>query len=293
MAARSAAGHGLAAAHELEDRAAPAARLGGPGRGAGSRLEVNQRHFHLSKTEAGGFYVRMTQLLIDSRHKCVPRSQRGGDTARRTAGSPDEAEPLRRRHRRTGFIGEVHARAVRRAGARLVGVAASSPYTSGGGPPPPGRRGRVRRRRGHGDQPRRRRRPHLHPQPPARRPRRGGPCRRQARRLREAAGQRLAAARSLPAAAAGGRVATVPFVYRFYPLVREARARVAAGGLGPVWLHHGATCRTGWPPRRTTTGGSTPSSPAPPGRSPTSARTGATSSSSSPATASPRCAPRP
>ena len=33
-----------------------------------------------------------------------------------------------------------------------------------------------------------------------------------------------------------GRVATVPFVYRFHPLVREARARVRSGSLGPVRL---------------------------------------------------------
>ena len=41
------------------------------------------------------------------------------------------------------------------------------------------------------------------------------------------------------AAAAAGVVATVPFVYRFYPLVREARARVASGGVGAVRLIHG------------------------------------------------------
>jgi predicted dehydrogenase len=49
----------------------------------------------------------------------------------------------------------------------------------------------------------------------------------------------LSDARSL-AAAAGERVATVPFVYRFYPAVREARARVAAGEAGPLHLLHGA-----------------------------------------------------
>ena len=42
------------------------------------------------------------------------------------------------------------------------------------------------------------------------------------------------------AAAAGDGVATVPFVYRFYPAVREARARVAAGEAGPLQLLHGA-----------------------------------------------------
>jgi len=34
-------------------------------------------------------------------------------------------------------------------------------------------------------------------------------------------------------------VATVPFVYRYYPVVREARVRVRAGGLGVVRLVHG------------------------------------------------------
>lgn len=36
------------------------------------------------------------------------------------------------------------------------------------------------------------------------------------------------------AAAAAGRVATVPFVYRFHPMVRELRARLAAGQAGVV-----------------------------------------------------------
>ena len=42
------------------------------------------------------------------------------------------------------------------------------------------------------------------------------------------------------AAEAAGRVATVPFVYRFYPVVREIRARVAAGAAGVVEVLHGA-----------------------------------------------------
>jgi predicted dehydrogenase len=40
-------------------------------------------------------------------------------------------------------------------------------------------------------------------------------------------------------AASSDRVATVPFVYRFHPMVREARARIAAGELGSVRLIHG------------------------------------------------------
>src|SRR4051812_21104714 len=41
-------------------------------------------------------------------------------------------------------------------------------------------------------------------------------------------------------AADAGVTATVPFVYRFYPTVREARARVADGTVGPVRLLHGS-----------------------------------------------------
>jgi predicted dehydrogenase len=37
-----------------------------------------------------------------------------------------------------------------------------------------------------------------------------------------------------------GRVAAVPFVYRFYPAVREARARIRSGEAGPLWLLHGS-----------------------------------------------------
>jgi predicted dehydrogenase len=41
-------------------------------------------------------------------------------------------------------------------------------------------------------------------------------------------------------AAGAGVTATVPFVYRFYPTVREARVRVADGTAGPVRLLHGS-----------------------------------------------------
>src|SRR4051794_2864625 len=41
------------------------------------------------------------------------------------------------------------------------------------------------------------------------------------------------------AAAEAGKVAAVPFVYRYYPTVREARERVRAGSTGPVRLIHG------------------------------------------------------
>ncbi|ALN57957.1 oxidoreductase family, NAD-binding Rossmann fold domain protein [Lysobacter enzymogenes] len=42
------------------------------------------------------------------------------------------------------------------------------------------------------------------------------------------------------AAVASGLVATVPFVYRYHPVVREARARIAQGELGPLRLIHGS-----------------------------------------------------
>jgi predicted dehydrogenase len=45
--------------------------------------------------------------------------------------------------------------------------------------------------------------------------------------------------RLVQAAASAGKVATVPFVYRFHPVVREARARISSGALGPVRLIHG------------------------------------------------------
>jgi len=41
-------------------------------------------------------------------------------------------------------------------------------------------------------------------------------------------------------AATTGLVATVPFVYRYHPVVREARARIAQGELGPLRLIHGS-----------------------------------------------------
>ncbi|GAB3056703.1 Gfo/Idh/MocA family protein [Stenotrophomonas tumulicola] len=48
-------------------------------------------------------------------------------------------------------------------------------------------------------------------------------------------------ARALAALAAStGLVATIPFVYRYHPVVREARARIAQGELGPLHLIHGS-----------------------------------------------------
>jgi predicted dehydrogenase len=48
------------------------------------------------------------------------------------------------------------------------------------------------------------------------------------------------ARRLVEAAAEAGVVAAVPFVYRFYPTVREARARIGADDAGPLWLLHGS-----------------------------------------------------
>ena len=47
------------------------------------------------------------------------------------------------------------------------------------------------------------------------------------------------AAELAAAAERAGRVATVPFVYRYYPTVREARARARAGALGDLQLLYG------------------------------------------------------
>jgi len=41
-------------------------------------------------------------------------------------------------------------------------------------------------------------------------------------------------------AASNALVATVPFVYRYHPVIREARARIAQGDLGPLHLIHGS-----------------------------------------------------
>jgi predicted dehydrogenase len=140
----------------------------------------------------------------------------------------------------TGFVGALHARSARLAGARLVGVAASTPQ-----------RGRdaaaaLGAERGfdtaaelatsddvdvlHVCTPNR-----LHAElaEAALRAGKHVVCEKPlATGADEAAGLARAAAET-------GRVATVPFAYRYHPVVFEARARVTAGELGALRLLHG------------------------------------------------------
>jgi predicted dehydrogenase len=140
----------------------------------------------------------------------------------------------------TGFIGRVHARSARLAGARLTGVAGSSPE-----------KGRLaaeelgaERAFASGEElveaegvdvvhictPN-----HLH-EPLALKALAAG---KHVVLEKPVALDGDGAGRVAAAAAAAGRVVTVPFAYRFHPMVREARARVAAGDLGRLRLLHG------------------------------------------------------
>jgi predicted dehydrogenase len=139
-----------------------------------------------------------------------------------------------------GFIGEVHARAVRAAGGRLVAVADSTPEGSSVAAE---RLGALRAATAedliasddvdvvHICTPN-----HLHA-PLA--------------RLAIEAGKNVICEKPLATdardaeqlvhgAAGAGVVAAVPFVYRYYPTVREARSRIAAGETGPLRLLHGS-----------------------------------------------------
>ncbi len=140
----------------------------------------------------------------------------------------------------TGFIGSVHARSARLAGARLAGVSASTPERSEQAAAALG----AERAFASAEQlavsddvdvvhvcaPN-----HLH-----------APLARAAL----GAGKHVVCEKPLAldadearglvdAAAMSGLVAAVPFVYRFYPTVREARERVRSGATGPVHLIHG------------------------------------------------------
>ena len=140
----------------------------------------------------------------------------------------------------TGFIGRVHARSARLAGARLAGVAGSSPAK---GQEAAGALGAERAFASaeelvqadgidvvHIATPN-----HLH-EPLALKALAAGKhvvCE------KPVALDGDGARRIADAAAASGLVVAVPFVYRFHPMIREARARVAAGELGRLHLLHG------------------------------------------------------
>jgi predicted dehydrogenase len=167
-----------------------------------------------------------------------PRTTSAGAQTNDDAASGDHV--LRVAVAGTGFIGAVHAHAARRAGARLVGVAASS------APSADEAARSLGAERGFADAESLVTAPdvdvvhictpnHLH-----------APLTLAAL----GAGKHVICEKPLAvdaaqavdlveAAAAAGVVATVPFVYRFYPMVREARARIASGAVGPARLVHG------------------------------------------------------
>jgi predicted dehydrogenase len=141
----------------------------------------------------------------------------------------------------TGFMGTVHARAVRRAGGVVARVVGSSPESSRAGAEQFGAEGAaasLEELLSSGDV------DVVHVCTPNAT---HAPLVRQV----IAAGKHVVCEKPLAVdadearelvglAAEAGVVATVPFVYRFYPMVREARARVADGTAGPVRLLHGS-----------------------------------------------------
>ena len=140
----------------------------------------------------------------------------------------------------TGFIGKVHARSARLAGARLVGVAASTPESAEAAAAELGAERHFASAEElvrdpdvdvvHICTPN-----HLH-LPLAEAALAAGKhviCEKPLA-LDAAGAQRL-----VDAAAESGRQAAVPFVYRYYPTVREARERVASGQTGALRLLHG------------------------------------------------------
>src|SRR6186713_366459 len=140
----------------------------------------------------------------------------------------------------TGFIGAVHARSARLAGARLVGVAASSPENARTAADTLGAEKAYESAEElvrdpdvdvvHICTPN-----HLH-LPLAEAALAAGKhviCEKPLA-LDAAGAQQL-----VDAAAGSGLEAGVPFVYRYYPTVREARERVGSGETGPLRLLHG------------------------------------------------------
>jgi len=148
--------------------------------------------------------------------------------------------PLRVGVAGAGFIGSVHARSARLAGATLAGVATSSPERSRAAAE------RLGAEKSYATPEELATAPdvdvlhvctpnHLHSGLATLALRHGKHviCE------KPLAVDRAQAEELLDAASGAGRVATVPFVYRFHPIVREARARVKDGSLGPVRLIHG------------------------------------------------------
>jgi len=148
--------------------------------------------------------------------------------------------PLRIAIAGTGFIGAVHARSARLAGARLVGVSASTPERSEAAAHALGAERAFASSEAlveaadvdvvHICTPN-----HLH-LPLAEAALAAGKhviCE------KPLATDLAGAKRLVDAAAAAGTAAAVPFVYRYYPTVREARDRVRTGVTGPVRLVHG------------------------------------------------------
>jgi predicted dehydrogenase len=148
--------------------------------------------------------------------------------------------PLRAAIAGAGFIGAVHARSSRLAGAQVVGISASSPERAAQAAAELG----VERAFASSEAlvaaddvdvvhictPN-----HLH-EPLAEAALAAGKhviCEKPL--ALDAAGAR----RLVDAAAASDRQAAVPFVYRYYPTVREARERIRAGDAGPLRLLHG------------------------------------------------------
>jgi predicted dehydrogenase len=160
--------------------------------------------------------------------------------AERRSERPKTAGELRAGFIGAGFIARVHARSARLAGAQIVGVAASSPERATAARDELG----AERSFASGEEliasdsvdvvhvcaPN-----HLH-LPLARAALEAGKhlvCEKPLALDSDAAADLVAAAER------SGRVATVPFAYRYYPTVREARARVRAGATGEVRLLHG------------------------------------------------------
>ena len=150
------------------------------------------------------------------------------------------ASPLRIAVAGTGFIGAVHVRAARLAGARVVGVSASSAARAEQAA------AELRVERAFADSEELVRADdvdvvhictpnHLH-LPLAEAALAAGKhviCEKPL--ALDVAGAR----RLVEAATAAGRVAAVPFAYRYYPTLREARERVRRGATGPLRLLHG------------------------------------------------------